>query len=127
MKQTPKLPGCCTACDKLCFEVVRRDPMTREPIQMGPPEKWAYRVHLIRMSGRQIALTFCDDCVENIPLRQAWEKETLAQVKGALAGLQRDQTTSLRQQWLVGKAVLDFVTDPALGILTVEPWSNYLG
>jgi len=58
----PKLMGCCTCCDKLVFNVTRRDPDTREPIQLGAPLDDAVRTTFLLASGSMMDLTFCRKC-----------------------------------------------------------------
>ena len=59
---SPKVNGCCSKCDKEVFEVVRRDPETREPVQIGKPLENAMRLTFILANGSKMDLTFCSDC-----------------------------------------------------------------
>lgn len=63
---TPKLNGCCTLCDKEVFEVVRRDPETRAPIQVGKPLENAMRLTFVLADGTKMDLTFCAECLPNL-------------------------------------------------------------
>ena len=61
-----KRPGCCTLCDAEVFEVVRRNPETRAPIQVGRPLETAMRVTFLLQSGSQMDLTFCRACTDKL-------------------------------------------------------------
>lgn len=61
-----KLNGCCTKCDKEVFEIVTRNPDTREPIRVGKPLENAMRLTFILADGSKMDLTFCAECARGL-------------------------------------------------------------
>lgn len=62
----PKLIGCCTKCDEEVFEIVRRDPETRVPVQIGAPLETAMRANFVMADGSRMDLTFCRKCSDGL-------------------------------------------------------------
>lgn len=62
---SPKLTGCCSACDVECFEVLTRD-AERRPKQTGRPLDHAWRLGLLMVNGSTMDLTFCTDCKDKL-------------------------------------------------------------
>lgn len=61
-----KRNGCCSKCDCEVFEIVTRNPETREPLRVGAPLDNAMRAEFIMVNGSIMDLTFCRDCLETL-------------------------------------------------------------
>jgi hypothetical protein len=66
-----KIAGCCTLCDKPCFEVMQvNDPHERnpgEPKRLGQPMNDSARITFLLYDGTKTDLTFCGECAD-LPL-----------------------------------------------------------
>lgn len=65
-----KIAGCCSICDIEVFDVIRRDPETRAPRELGAPHDDACRTTFLLINGSQMSLTMCDDCMKTLTPKQ---------------------------------------------------------
>lgn len=74
-----KIIGCCTVCDKQCFEVTAMyregERFPGEPKQLGAPLEGSVRINFMLIDGTKTSLTFCADCA-NAPMEysEIWQK-----------------------------------------------------
>lgn len=65
-----KIAGCCSLCDKPCFEVLARwekhEKRAGEPKRLGPPMEDSVRVTFLLFNGRRTDMTFCGQCAETL-------------------------------------------------------------
>ena len=66
----PKVAGACSICDREVFEVVRRDPDTRQILQLGRPLPEAVRADFRMIDGTIASITFCADCASGFDASQ---------------------------------------------------------
>lgn len=73
-----KIIGCCTNCDKPCFEVTAvwgADERTPgEPKQLGSPLDGSVRVTFMLFDGTKTSLTFCAACSGPWSYHEIWRK-----------------------------------------------------
>lgn len=60
-----KISGCCTLCDKLCFQVLASSE-DGTPQRFGPPLSGAVRIAFMLYDGSRADLTFCGDCAPKV-------------------------------------------------------------
>lgn len=78
---SPKILGSCSKCDAEVFEVAKRDPETRVPIQLGPCRDDAMRATFLLLDGSSMDLTFCKNCSDTLlphDYRFLWQRVMLS-------------------------------------------------
>jgi len=63
---THKLIGCCSSCDAEVFDIVQRNPETREPTKVGASHDDAMRAAFLLADGSLMDLTFCRECASTL-------------------------------------------------------------
>ena len=84
-----KISGCCTVCDKPCFDIRARfaehELYPGEPKQIGRPNDDALKISFFLLDGTIMHLTFCGKCAESLSQEKyldiwrkvirSWERE----------------------------------------------------
>lgn len=84
-----KISGCCSSCDKPCFEVIQiwgeNERYPGEPKRLGKPLEGAVRIAFMLLDGSKCDMTFCASCAEALTHEQytelwrkvirSWERE----------------------------------------------------